>query len=171
MEDKSNFLMLWCWGSNLLVNIQVRGTIKEEDKRNRSPLVLIWGEKKNGGSQYRNVKRGVKERNRKAQQNQGELEEKESRGGAFRTKKRLSFTYERKKKRAKEKLLLASWTQCQTQSVSGLAALLVSQAPAHNGGEPGPPHLSLQICILQDRPESKGAAWRDDNAPQMFKFS
>lgn len=88
-------------------------------------------------------------------------------------KKRLSFTHERReKKRAKEKLLLASWTQCQTQSVSGLAALLVSQAPAHNGGEPRPPHLSLPICVLQDRPESKEAAGeRDNNAPQMFRFS
>lgn len=124
---------------------------------------------KYGGSRYRNVKRGVKE-NRKAQQKPGGCggEGEQRRGPWF--PKRLSFTYERKK-RAKEKLLLASWTQCQTQSVSGLAALLVSQAPAHNGGEPGPPHLSLQICILQDRPESKGAVWRDDKAPQTFKFS
>lgn len=28
-------------GSNLLVNVQMRGMIKEEEKRNRSPLVLI----------------------------------------------------------------------------------------------------------------------------------
>lgn len=75
------------------------------------------------------------------------------------------------KKRAREKLLLASWTQCQTQSASGLAARLVSQAPAHNGGDPGPPHLSLPICILQDGTEGEGAAWRDDNAPEeILKF-
>lgn len=75
------------------------------------------------------------------------------------------------KKRAKEKLLLASWTQCQTQSASGLAAPLVSQAPAHNGGDPGPPHLSLPICVLQDGTESEGAAWRDDNAPaEILQF-
>lgn len=61
----------------------------------------------------------------------------ESRGGAF-IHKGGSFIYEREgkgEKRAREKLLLASWTQCQTQSVSGPAVRLVSQAPAHNGGE------------------------------------
>lgn len=49
-------------GSNLLVNIQMRGMIKEEEKRNRSPSVLIseGGEKR--GSRYMNVKRGGKER-------------------------------------------------------------------------------------------------------------
>lgn len=94
-----------------------------------------------------NVKRGGKERIERHNRTRGELE---SRGGGFHTK-RLSFTYERKKKKEqKEKLLLASWTQCQTQSASGLAARLVSQAPAHNGGDPGPPHLSLPICVLQD---------------------
>lgn len=104
----------------------------------------------------------MKERTEEHNSTRGELEERgeQRRGLSYKKKKkRLSFTHERReKKRAKEKLLLASWTQCQTQSVSGLAALLVSQAPAHNGGEPRPPHLSLPICVLQDRPESKGAA-------------
>lgn len=112
----------------------------------------------------------MKERTEKHNRTRGSWRRRRAEEGPF-IQKRLSFTYERKKKRAKEKLLLASWTQCQTQSVSGLALLLVSQAPAHNGGEPGPPYLSLPICILRDRPESKGAAWRDDNTPQMFKFS
>lgn len=154
-------------GSNLLVTVQIRGMIKEEEKRNRSPPVLIFrgGKKTRESICERKARRERK--NREAQQNQGELE---SRGGGFHTK-RLSFTYERKKKRAKEKLLLASWTQCQTQSASGLAARLVSQAPAHNGGDPGPPHLSLPICVLQDGTESEGAAWRDDNAlEEILKF-
>lgn len=30
-------------GSNLLVTVQIRGMIKEEEKRNRSPPVLIFG--------------------------------------------------------------------------------------------------------------------------------
>lgn len=74
--------------------------MKEEDKRNRSPQLLIGG-KKNGGSQYRNVKRGVKE-DRKAQQKPGGLggEGEQRRGLGF--PKRLSFTYERKKKEQKK---------------------------------------------------------------------
>lgn len=139
-------------GSNLLVAVQIRGMIKEEEKRNRSPPVLIFGRKKTRESICERKARRER-KNREAQQNQGELE---SRGGGFRTK-RLSFSYERKeKKRAKEKLLLACWTQCQSQSASGLAAPLVSQAPAHNGGDPGPPHLSLPICVLQDGTGSEG---------------
>lgn len=39
-------------------------------------------------------------KNREAQQNQGELE---SRGGGFHTKKKLPFTYERKKKKEQKK--------------------------------------------------------------------
>lgn len=36
-------------GSNLLVTVQIRGMIKEEEKRNRSPPVLIFGGEKNEG--------------------------------------------------------------------------------------------------------------------------
>lgn len=36
-------------GSNLLVTVQIRGMIKEEEKRNRSLPVLIFGGKKNEG--------------------------------------------------------------------------------------------------------------------------
>lgn len=61
--------------------------------------------------------------------------------------------------------------QCQTQSVSGLAVLLVSQAPAHNGGEPGPPHLSLPICLLQDRPESGEGQQCTSNVQILIKKS
>lgn len=99
------------------------------------------------------------------------MEERGEQRRALSYKKGSLLLIKGEKKRAKEKLLLASWTQCQTQSVSGLAVLLVSQAPAHNGGEPRLPHLSLPICILQDRPESEGgAAGKANNAPQMFKF-
>lgn len=101
----------------------------------------------------------MKERTEEHNRTRGELEERRrAEEGPFIQKKGSLLLMKEGKKRAKEKLLLASWTQCQTQSVSGLAALLVSQAPAHNGGEPRPPHLSLPICVLQDRPESKGAA-------------
>lgn len=104
MEDKSNFFDV------VMLRIKFTGQHPSErdDKRRRQKKQKSNGfnlrRGKNGGSQYRNVKRGVKERNRKAQQNQGELEEKESRGGAFHTKKkRISFTYERKKKKSKRK--------------------------------------------------------------------
>lgn len=83
-------------GSDLLVTVQIRGMIKEEEKRNRSPLVLIFG---GGGESICERKARRERKNREAQQNQGELE---SRGGGFHTK-RLSFTYERKKKKEQKK--------------------------------------------------------------------
>lgn len=65
------------------------------------------------------------------------------------------------KKRAKEKLLLASWTQCQTQSVSSPAVLLVSQAPAHNGGEPRP------ATPLTSNLHPPGQAWEPQGPTTM----
>lgn len=79
----------------------------------------------------------VKEkRKKKGHQNQGETDGEQRRGLSCIKEALLLMKEEGKgEKRAREKLLLASWTQCQTQSVSGPAARLVSQAPAHNGGE------------------------------------
>lgn len=73
--------------------------IKEEEKGNRSPPVLIseGGEKR--GSRYMNVRRGGKERIERHNRTRGELE---SRGGGFDTK-RLSFTERKGKKKEQEK--------------------------------------------------------------------
>lgn len=103
MEDKSNFFDV------VMLRIKFTGQHPSErdDKRRRQKKQKSNGfnlrREKNGGSQYRNVKRGVKERNRKAQQNQGELEEKESRGGAFNTKKGSLLLMKEKKKKSKRK--------------------------------------------------------------------
>lgn len=106
----------------------------------------------NIGTQREERKRGARRRARSTTEPGGVRGERRAEEGPFIQKKGSLLLIEEEK----EKLLLASWTQCQTQSVSGLAGLLVSQAPAHNGGEPRPPHLSLPICVLQDRPESRG---------------
>lgn len=54
-------------GSNLLVTVQIRGMIKEEEKRNRSLPVLIFGGGGGGrGSQDVDVKRGGKERKKES---------------------------------------------------------------------------------------------------------
>lgn len=103
MEDKSNFFDV------VMLRIKFTGQHPSErdDKRRRQKKQKSNGfnlrREKNGGSQYRNVKRGVKERNRKAQQNQGELEEKESRGGAFNTKKGSLLLMKEKKKKEQKK--------------------------------------------------------------------
>lgn len=106
----------------------------------------IWPQKKKCEKQKWGVGRGT-------QQNQGGVRKKRE-GAAFIQNKLFCLWLE--KKEQKKSSLLTSRTQCQNQSVSAEPALLVSQTPAHNGGQPGQPHLSLPIWILRDRPESRG---------------
>lgn len=147
----------------------MRGAIKGEEKRNRSPPVLIFFF--GGGTRESIYERKAREGKKESRGTTEPGGVGEQRRGISYKKGSLLLMKERGEKRAKEKLLLASWTQCQTQSASGLAARLVSQAPAHNGGDPGPPHLSLPICVLQDGTEGEGAARRDHNAlEETLKF-
>lgn len=59
-------------GSNLLVTVQIREMRKEEEKRNRSPPVLIFGGWRGGMRESICERKARRERkNREAQQNQG----------------------------------------------------------------------------------------------------
>lgn len=149
----------------------MRGTIKEEDKRNISPLVLMWElKKKEGvntgtwGEEWKTEERGG---GRAAQQNQGELGE---RGGAFHTKKG-SFTYRRRKKKSERKA-----SSRLLDAVSNPISVWSASA-ARLPGTGSQWRRASTATPLTSNLHRPGQAWEQEamgrahNAPQMGQFS